>query len=219
MASQTEENYLKALYHLSQEATDVNITSLSNLMEVSLPTVNSMVNNLKRQGLVSYEKYKPLSLTKKGQKEAALVLRKHRLTEMYLVDKMGFGWDEVHEIAEQIEHINSPAFFDRMDTLLGFPKIDPHGSPIPDMNGKVIKESYPKLSEFSVGSKVKLMALGHSSNEFLKFLTTRDLQLGVTLKIIAIESFDNSMTLKYKGHPTEIFSHTVCEKLLVEGVG
>ncbi|MDR3653554.1 MAG: metal-dependent transcriptional regulator [Paludibacter sp.] len=135
MASTAEENYLKALYSLSNLKEEVNVSALSNLLKVSLPTVNSMVKNLKNQGLVNYEKYKPLSLTEKGKKQAALVTRKHRLTEMFLVNKMGFGLDVVHEIAEQVEHINSSVFFERMDELLDFPKIDPHGSPIPDKNG------------------------------------------------------------------------------------
>ncbi len=218
MASHTEENYLKALYHLTQGETDATISALSRMLGVSLPTVNSMVKNLKRQGLIHYEKYKPLSLTRKGQKEAALVLRKHRLTEMYLAEKMGFGWDEVHAIAEQIEHIDSPEFFERMDKLLGFPKIDPHGSPIPDINGKVIQGTYRALSEYAVGAKIKLVALGHTSDAFLKYLTARNLQLGVVLKVLAVEAFDKSMTLKYKNHPAEVFSHTVCERLMVEEI-
>jgi DtxR family Mn-dependent transcriptional regulator len=115
MASPTEENYLKALFNLANEQGEINATDLSSILQVSTPTVNSMVRNLCKQGLVNYEKYKPISLTAKGKREAALVIRKHRLTEMYLVEKMGFGWEMVHEIAEQIEHIKSPVFFDRMD--------------------------------------------------------------------------------------------------------
>jgi DtxR family Mn-dependent transcriptional regulator len=141
MASQTEENYLKALFSLADEKGEISVSELSRILEVSMPTANSMVKNLHEQGLVHYEKYKPLSLTLKGKKEAALIIRKHRLTEMYLVEKMGFGWEKVHEIAEQIEHIKSTAFFDRMDELLGHPTIDPHGSPIPDKHGRVIWKS------------------------------------------------------------------------------
>ena len=132
MASQTEENYLKSLLLLINRKEVVNATKLSRLLKVSMPTVNSMVKRLKKQGLMNYEKYKPLSLTTKGKQEALLVIRKHRLSEMYLKEKMGFGWEEVHEIAEQLEHIDSIVFFERMDELMGFPKIDPHGSPIPD---------------------------------------------------------------------------------------
>ncbi|MCK9450952.1 MAG: metal-dependent transcriptional regulator [Bacteroidales bacterium] len=137
MASQIVENYLKAFINHSNSEGELLISQLSTLMHVRMPTVNSMMKNLKKQGLVNYEKYKPLSLTEKGRKVAALVVRKHRLTEMYLYEKMGFSAEEVHEIAEQIEHINAPKLFDRMDELLGFPNFDPHGSPIPDSFGEI----------------------------------------------------------------------------------
>ncbi|MCB0705528.1 MAG: metal-dependent transcriptional regulator [Saprospiraceae bacterium] len=216
MYSQTEENYLKALYSLADLLGEVSISDLSKSLGVSPPTVNSMVKNLKSQGLVNYEKYKPLSLTKKGQKEAALVIRKHRLTEMFLVKRMGFGWEEVHEIAEQIEHIHSPALFDRMDELLGFPEFDPHGSPIPDKEGKIIQLSHVKLSECKTGEKVRLIALTHSTANFLTFLNSRQLVLGTEIKIKATEHFDGSMTLSYGKHASEVFSRIICESLLVE---
>jgi len=216
MTSPTEENYLKSLFTLSDKKGEVSITELSSLLSVSLPTVNSMVKNLKKQGLVNYEKYKPISLTEKGVKEAAFVVRKHRLTEMYLVNKMGFGWEEVHEIAEQLEHIHSIIFFNRMDELLGYPKFDPHGSPIPDKNGKISYIQYIKLSDCKVGETVKLVALAQSSNDFLKFLNYRELSLGTILEIKSVENFDSSMTVGYNDHASEVFSQTVCEQLLVE---
>jgi len=216
MISQTEENYLKSLFKLSEKKGEVSITELSSLLNVSPPTVNSMVKNLKKQGLVHYEKYKPISLTEKGLKEAAFVLRKHRLTEMYLVNKMGFGWEEVHEIAEQLEHIHSHSFFNRMDELLGFPKIDPHGSPIPDKNGKIASISYIKLSECKLGEIVKLIALTNSSTDFLNFLNNRELSLGTIIEIKSIEYFDRSMTVCYSNHSSEVFSQIVCDSLLVE---
>ncbi|HKI88011.1 MAG TPA: metal-dependent transcriptional regulator [Draconibacterium sp.] len=218
MASQTEENYLKSLFALSNSTKGVNASELSALLKVSLPTVNSMVKNLKKQGLVNYEKYKPISLTGKGKKVAALVLRKHRLTEMFLVDKMGFGWEEVHDIAEQVEHINSPVFFERMDELLGFPKFDPHGSPIPDKNGKISQEYKLRLSDCKPGVKVKLAALSHDSLSFLKFLDNNELKLGTELHIISVEPFDNSMVVSYKNHSSKMLSQVVCDHLLVEHV-
>lgn len=216
MASQAEENYLKALFTLSDDTGEINISDLSNMLQVSIPTANSMVKNLYKKGLLNYEKYKPLSLTVKGKKEAALIIRKHRLTEMYLVEKMGFGWERVHEIAEQVEHIKSPDFFDRMDEILGHPTIDPHGSPIPDKNGKINWKSYQKLSDCKPGNSVKLSALTHSSEEFLKYLNSKKLSLGVTLLIQSVEKFDGSITVRYNKNQTEILSAVVCEKLLVE---
>lgn len=216
MASQTEENYLKALLNLADEQGEVNISELSTMLQVSKPTVNSMVKNLEKQGLVNYEKYKPLSLTQKGKKEAALIVRKHRLTEMYLVKKMGFGWEEVHEIAEQVEHINSPKFFERMDELLGFPRVDPHGSPIPDSKGQLAEYYYKTLASCDVGEKVKLVALTNSASDFLEFLNSRELRLGTNLEILAKETFDGSMVIRYENHVSEGLSAKICERLSVE---
>lgn len=215
MISQTEENYLKALFFLTSIKGEATANELSKQLDIKMPTVNSMMKRLSEKGLVIYESYKPLKLTEKGKKEAALIIRKHRLTEMYLVEKMGFGWEEVHDIAEQVEHIQSPIFFNKMDELLGFPKVDPHGSPIPDVEGKMELEQYVKLSDCKEGDVVKLMAVSHSSEELLKFLNHRDLVLGSEIKIKAIEPFDNSMTIGYDNRKAEILSNVACEKLLV----
>lgn len=218
MASQTEENYLKAIYTLSTGKIEVNISELSTALKVSKPTVNSMVKNLKGQGFIKYEKYKPLSLTEKGKKAAALIVRKHRLTEMFLVEKMGFGWEEVHEIAEQLEHVNSSALFERMDELMDHPLVDPHGSPIPDKNGNISEAAYESLSKFNSGRKVKLAALAHSSTKFLKFLNSRELALGTEIEIKSVEPYDGSMVLSYQNHAAETFTQAVCDSLLVERV-
>ena len=129
---------------------------------------------------------------------------------------MGFGWEEVHEIAEQLEHIDSPVFFDRMDELMGFPKIDPHGSPIPDKDGEISSLSRIKLSDCKEGEKVTLVAIANSKNEFLKFLDSRDLSLGTKLEVLSVEPFDSSMTVSYNGHPSEVLSLIVSDSLLVE---
>ena len=216
MISLTEENYLKGLFNLANERGEVNVKELSGMLGIKMPTVTSMMQKLAAKKLVHYESYKPLRLTERGKKEAALIIRKHRLMEMFLVEKMGFGWEEVHEIAEQIEHIQSPAFFEKMDELLGYPKIDPHGSPIPDRNGKVEWKQYTKLSDCKEGNTVRLCAIVNSSEEFLKFLNSREMKLGLEIRVISIEPFDKSMTLSYEGHKKEAVSHTVSEKLLVE---
>ena len=146
MNSLVEENYIKALFHLSENGQgEVNVKDLSKHLSIKMPTVNSMMKKLSEKELVIYETYKPLRLTDKGILKASLIVRKHRLTEMFLVDKMGFGWEQVHEVAEQIEHIQSPLFFDKMDELLNFPKIDPHGSPIPDKEGNFEQINYKKM--------------------------------------------------------------------------
>jgi len=215
MASTTEENYLKSLYNLANAQGEVNLSDLAASLQVSLPTANSMVKTLQKSGWVIYEKYKPLTLTTEGQKTAALIIRKHRLTEMFLVKVMNFGWEEVHEVAEQIEHIHAPKFFERMDQMLGFPKVDPHGSPIPDTQGKVTPLSYTALSLAKAGQKVQVAALTNSSTEFLEFLNSRNLSLGIQLTILSKESYDQSMVVSYADHPSETLSEKVCERLLV----
>lgn len=214
--SLAEENYLKALFHLRGESGEVNVNELSKSLEIKMPTVTSMMKKLAEKGLVHYEKYKPLKLTGKGKKEAGLIIRKHRLTEMFLVERMHIGWEEVHDIAEQIEHIKSSTFFDKMDELLGHPDIDPHGSPIPDNQGNITDKTYRRLSDCKTGEKVKLIALYNTNSEFLKFLNSRELKLGLNITIKNIESFDGSMEVSYGKRKSEILSKVICERLLLE---
>lgn len=194
------------------------MNELSKQLDIKMPTVNSMMKRLAEKGLVVYESYKPLRLTEKGKKEAALIIRKHRLAEMYLVEKMGFGWEEVHDIAEQIEHVQSPAFFDKMDKLLGYPKADPHGSSIPDAEGNMESEPYIRLSDCREGDTVVFMAVAHSSEDLLKFLNSRELTLGSVITVEAVESFDESRSVTYAGRNPEMLSSKVCGKLLVQPV-
>lgn len=216
MYSNTEENYLKALFELASETGEVSMNELGKRLDIKMPTVNSMMKKLGSKQLVHYQSYKPVRLTEKGKKEATFVVRKHRLTEMFLLEKMGFGWEDVHEIAEQIEHIQSTVFFEKMDEILGYPRIDPHGSPIPDTNGKIECPEYNKLGECKAGETVKLMAVAHQGVDFLKFLNSRDLKLGLNLKIVSVEAFDGSMTVSYNNRVAETLSHIICDKLLVE---
>jgi DtxR family Mn-dependent transcriptional regulator len=216
MSTTTEENYLKTLLALSADTEGkVSVSDLAKALAISTPSANSMVKKLAERGLVFYQKYKPLQLTKSGRKAAALVVRKHRLTEMFLVEQMGFGWEEVHAIAEQIEHVDSPAFFNRLDELMGHPKVDPHGSPIPDAEGNITSKNRRRLSECGAGETVSVVGLDHKSNEFLHFLNDRDLSLGTTLIIHHREAFDGSLTLSYPGHDRVTFSKVVVERLLV----
>ncbi len=215
MISQTEENYLKALFALGGPTGEASVNELSKQLDIKMPTVNSMMKRLAEKGLVVYESYKPLRLTDEGRKEAALIVRKHRLAEMYLVEKMGFGWEEVHDIAEQIEHVRSRAFFNKMDELLGYPQTDPHGSPIPDQEGNMVSGEYFRLSDCREGDTVRLMAVADSSEELLKLLNNRALTLGSEITVQSVEPFDKSMLVSYAGRKPEVLSNKVCEKLLV----
>ena len=216
MPTQTKENYLKALYYLHQKDEDISITNLGKELGVSKPTVNDMVKKMQAKGWVKYEKYKPLHLTKQGLKEAAIIIRKHRLSEMFLSKVMGFGWEEVHDMAEEMEHLKSERFFDRMDEILGFPTKDPHGSPIPDKNGNFVKPDYKLLSQVGPGNEVVLRALRESSTDFINYLNNKEIKLGITISIRQVESFDKSMMVSYNNHEDVVLSHTVCNGLLVE---
>jgi DtxR family Mn-dependent transcriptional regulator len=218
MNTYAEENYLKALFNLSNDKGEVTVQELSKELQIKMPSVNSMIKKLAEKKMVYYESYKPLRLTDKGKKEAGLIIRKHRLTEMYLVEKMGFGWEQVHQIAEQVEHLQSPMFFDKVDELLGFPNVDPHGSPIPDKHGKIQWVQYKKLSDHKVGDCIKLAAVTNSSEDFLKFLNSRGLHLGLVVKVIAQEDFDGSMIISYGKKENEMLSKIVTEKLLTENI-
>ncbi len=215
MNSHTEENYLKTLLSLSEDSGEVNVITLSKKLKITMPTVTSMMRKLARKRLVDYRRYKPLRLTEKGRKEARLIIRRHRLTEMFLVERMGFGWEEVHEIAEEVEHVQAPELFERMDETLGFPKIDPHGEPIPDKTGLVKQAHLVRLSSHKPGEVVTLLAVENVTDDFLKFLNKREIRLGLKIKIHAIEPYDGSMMVSYGRRRSETLSHTICERLLV----
>ncbi len=214
MNSLTEENYLKAIFHLIDDEQNVTINELSKFLGIKMPSVNSMIKKFSQKNWVIYESYKPIKITDKGRIEAARVVRKHRLTEMFLVDKMGFGWENVHEIAEQLEHIQSEIFFDKMDEILNYPKIDPHGEPIPDKDGNIINQDFSKLSECMIGDKVTLRSVTISTDDFLNYLNQRELSLGIEIEILSIEKFDSSFTILFN-NKKESLSKMVCEKLLV----
>ncbi|PXV65872.1 DtxR family Mn-dependent transcriptional regulator [Dysgonomonas alginatilytica] len=213
--SPTEENYLKNLFYLENKLGEATVNELSKSLDIKMSTVNSMMKKFAEKGLVHYESYKPLKLTEKGRQEAALILRKHRLTEMFLYEKMGLGWEEVHSIAEQIEHINSVVFFDRMDELLNHPHIDPHGSPIPDKKGNIPQIDYHRLSDCKIGEVVTFSAVIDSSEDFLNYLSKRSLILGTQLNINSVENFDGSMTISYQDTKADVLSKFVCDRLLV----
>lgn len=191
----TEENYLKALFHLTQEKDFVQTNELSKLLSVKMPSVNSMMKKFGEKNWVTCEPYKPIFVTDLGKKEAALVVRKHRLTEMFLVEKMQFSWDNVHEIAEQLEHVHSQLFFDKMDELLNFPKNDPHGESIPDKNGFYTPEKLIKLSDCNENEVLIIRSVDGSDDNFLKILTKNNLKIGSKIMIFSKENAFNSLII------------------------
>jgi DtxR family Mn-dependent transcriptional regulator len=215
MISLTEENYLKAIFHLRKDDNTVTVNELSKFMNVKMPSVNNMMKKFAQKDWVIYETYKPLIITELGKKEAALIVRKHRLTEMFLVEKMNFGWENVHEIAEQLEHVHSEMFFDKMDELLQFPKFDPHGEPIPNKDGAIISLDLQKLSETKKGDTVTFSAVTVSDDDFLNFLNSKELELGNILTVVDIEKYDESMTVGKDDNRKIVLSKMVCDKILV----
>ncbi len=218
MPSYTKENYLKAIYSLEENSEKISVSALGRNMSVSIPTVNNMVKRLEQEGWVQYEKYKPILLTESGRKIAIDIMRRHRLAEMFLVQIMNLGWEEVHEIAEDLEHINSATFFDRIDEMLSFPKIDPHGTAIPDKEGNIVKQNYQQLFKFRIGETVVLRALKNENKNFILFLNKKEIGLGTEIKIENKEPFDDSIEVSYKDFHNILLTKEVCEKLLVEQV-
>ena len=216
MISLTEENYLKAIFHLRNEDNTVTVNELSKILNVKMPSVNNMMKKFAQKNWVIYESYKPLKITKEGNKEAALIVRKHRLTEMFLVEKMNFGWENVHEIAEQLEHVHSEIFFDKMDEILQYPKFDPHGEPIPDKDGNIHAQDLQKLSSCKVGAKVIFSSVTVSDDEFLSYLNSKRLELGKKLEILEIEKYDQSMIIQKDDKSQITLSNMVCDKILVK---
>lgn len=216
MASVAKENYLKAIYFLSSEGQPVTVSNIAQKLDVSKPTANNMIKSLEELGWLHYEKYKPIQITEEGKKAAAQVIRKHRLTEMFLHEIMGFGWEEVHEIAEEMEHIGSESLFERMDSMLGHPTVDPHGSPIPDATGHMAIHDYEKLSDIAVGSTGKLRALGESSNGLLVFLNEQDIGLGSTIELKSIHEFDSTYHIQVDDDEIKVVGKKVADNLLLE---
>ena len=218
MFSQAEENYLKAIYTLETVTQkDVNTNLIAEKMQTKASSVTDMIKKLSDKQLVLYKKYKGVQLSAKGKKIAALIIRKHRLWEFFLVEKLHFSWDEVHEIAEELEHIKSKKLIDRLDSFLEFPKVDPHGDPIPDKNGKIIKRNKVKLSTLKENEQSVLLSVKDSSVEFLKYLNKKKIAIGNTIKVLSIEPFDRSMQIEMNSKQF-VISENVAENLYLKNL-
>jgi DtxR family transcriptional regulator, Mn-dependent transcriptional regulator len=214
--SYTEENYLKAIYKLQETNGEMVATSaLAEAMQVHSPSVTDMLKKLAGKKLVSYQKSRGFKLTEKGKQVAVGIIRRHRLWEVFLVDKLGFRWDEVHNIAEELEHIQSDVLVDKLDSYLGHPKADPHGDPIPDANGVLPKSRSVLLSSLSAGSHAKFTGVSDHSSSFLNYLDKMGISLGDTIKIHDIEEYDKTYMLELKGKKKVAVSQKVAGSLLV----
>lgn len=214
--SSTEENYVKAIFALSNgnKNLETSTNKIAAKIKTKPPTVTTMLQNLKSKKLITYERYKKVQLTSKGEQAAIQIVRKHRLWEVFLYEKLKFTWDEVHEIAEQLEHIISDKLTNRLDEFLGFPSSDPHGDPIPDKDGKLMKQNTQPLAVAPLQKKFSIAGINNSSDDFLKYLNKIGLAIGDTVKVVEKEDFDQSLTVLSKKNTIRL-SHEAAGNLLV----
>jgi DtxR family Mn-dependent transcriptional regulator len=207
MLSHTEENYLKALFHLTSETADKNKAGTNELavhLNVKPASVNDMLKKLKEKKLISYEKYGKISLTTEGKRKAVDIIRKHRLWETFLYEKLEFSWDEVHEIAEQLEHIQSAKLIDRLDKFLDYPEFDPHGDAIPNAKGELNIQARKTLSEIPVGKTCKLIAVKDNSATFLQYVVKVGLGLSSKIKVLNRQDYDAIMEIEVNGKKSSV---------------
>lgn len=212
----SEENYLKAIFHLSRSgAKAVSTNAIAKQMETKPSSVTDMVRRLSEKALVHYKKYQGVTLSTKGRSLALTIIRKHRLWEVFLVEKLGFNWDEVHEVAEQLEHIKSEKLIDKLDELLEYPDYDPHGDPIPGKDGVLPTGEKHLLSNMPLESSGICVGVKDSSSAFLKYLDKNSIALGHHIKLVEREEFDHSLHVQVEGRPMHL-SHQIASNLYVK---
>ncbi|MBT5289825.1 metal-dependent transcriptional regulator [Flavobacteriaceae bacterium] len=196
MFTLSEENYLKAIYHLEAfSGKGISTNAIAEKVDAKASSVTDMVKKLADKEVLFYKKYRGVTLSDLGNKIAISVIRKHRLWELFLVEKLNFSWDEVHDVAEQLEHIKSPKLINELDAFLGFPKKDPHGDPIPDKEGKFQKIEKQLLSTLDEKQSGICVGVCDSSSEFLKYLDNNNISLGKKIEVLSKEPFDGSLTI------------------------
>jgi len=217
MLSFTEENYLKALLHLTMEIEDkveAGTNELAFYLGVKPATATDMLKKLKEKKLISYEKYGKISLSATGRKQAIDILRKHRLWETFLYEKLEFTWDEVHEVAEHLEHIQSPKLVDKLDKFLGYPEVDPHGDAIPNAKGELKQSSKKTLSEVEEGESCKMVAVKDNTAAFLQYVSQLNLRIDTSIKVISRQAYDGSMEIMIAGTKIMV-SQKFAENILI----
>lgn len=218
MLTYAEENYLKIIYHLSlTEEAGISTNAIANKMNTKASSVTDMLKKLSEKELINYKKYKGVFITQNGKLTAKMIIRKHRLWEVFLVEKLNFNWDEVHELAEELEHIKSEKLINALDKFLGFPKEDPHGDPIPNANGEIFVREKELLSETQVSKKYMCVGVKDTSSVFLQYLDRLNISLGTSFIVTAIEMFDQSVSIEINGNPLTL-SKIVAQNLFVKQI-
>ncbi|MFC2109022.1 metal-dependent transcriptional regulator [Bacteroidota bacterium] len=214
--SQTEENYLKAIFSLSLSLSKaVSTNAIAEKLETKASSVTDMIKKLSEKELVDYKKYQGVSLTVGGKALAIRIVRKHRLWEVFLVKHLNFRWDEVHDVAEQLEHVKSTKLISQLDEYLEFPTHDPHGDPIPDEDGNIDFHAGVMLSSITLSEKVVVVGVKDSSSSFLKYLDSSGIKLGSLVEVVHKEEFDNSMVIHIEGKRLSI-SNQISKNLFVK---
>jgi len=217
MLSVTEENYLKAIFKISErDAKSASTNSISKEINTTAASVTDMIRRLSSKKLVDYQKYKGVMLTEEGNRLATGLIRKHRLWEVFLVEKLEFTWDEVHELAEQLEHIQSEELVERLDIFLERPKFDPHGDPIPNAEGIFTRRVQVELSTLEEGDSGTIVGVQEDAQTFLQYLDKTGLVLGAKLKVLERFEFDGSVSLLLNDNERLTVSSKICKNLFVK---
>ncbi|MGC4102639.1 metal-dependent transcriptional regulator [Ferruginibacter sp.] len=211
----SEENYIKSIYHLQQDSGIVNTNALAAEMQTKAASVTDMLKKLSAKKILQYEKYKGFKLTDHGRKVALTVVRKHRLWEYFLVEKLGFEWDKVHDIAEELEHISSVELIERLQQFLGNPSFDPHGDPIPDSNGKIPKLNQQNLAMLPLNKTAIVSSVSNQSPQMLEMLRHYSIAIGTSLKVMKKFEFDGSLEIKVSKQPACIISEQIAKNIFV----
>lgn len=217
MPSYTEENYLKAIYKLAeaQPGVEVSTNRVAEVLQTRAASVTDMLRRLGEKGLLHYTRYRGVSLTEEGRRVALLTIRKHRLWEVFLVQQLGFSWDEVHDVAEQMEHIDSDLLIQRLDEFLGFPQLDPHGDPIPTAEGAILRPQHRLVADLIPGDRGTVVAVKNTSVPFLQYLDKVGLNLGAKLEVLDKIVFDNSLEIRINNSEKYLISSEVSRNLYV----
>jgi DtxR family Mn-dependent transcriptional regulator len=212
----SEENYLKVIYHLSNlSPKGVNTNAIAAMLDTKASSVTDMLKKLSEKEWIHYQKYQGVSLTDKGKLNAKIIVRKHRLWEVFLVEKLGFAWDEVHEVAEELEHIKSEKLINQLDQYLNFPSFDPHGDPIPNAKGEIIKLEKQLVSEIEVGKTITCVGVKDTSVDFLQYLNKQNISLGTKIKVLEKEPFDGTLKIEVNSNVL-VISDKIANNLYVK---
>jgi len=213
--SVAEENYIKSIYHLQQINESVSTNALADHLKAKPASITDMLKKLQAKSLLNYNPYKGFRLSREGNKAALIIIRRHRLWEFFLMDQLHFSWEEVHEVAEELEHVRSKKLVDKLDAFLNFPKFDPHGDPIPDATGKISLQQQLPLSDLPLNKQAVITSVQNQASELLSFLSSRNIIIGTKLEVKRRLPFDNSVEIKFKSRQSLILSEQVANAIRV----